>query len=119
MRSRLGASTSSSVRSPSRFPPSRFLKTGLLASFCGGLFFDAVAPVSFGTHALLFALTHAVVFNFRDRIPRDDTLSRVVIALFANLGLFLIFSFTQVARSPAPASMWPRLSPTSPAPKSA
>ncbi len=85
------------------------LKTGLLASFCGGLFFDAVAPVSFGTHALLFALTHAVVFNFRDRVPRDDTLSRVVIALFANLGLFLIFSFTQVARSPAPASMWPRL----------
>jgi hypothetical protein len=68
-----------------------------------------VAPVSFGTHALLFALTHAVVFNFRDRVPRDDTLSRVVIALFANLGLFLIFSFTQVARSPAPASMWPRL----------
>ena len=71
--------------------------------------FDAVAPVSFGTHALLFARTHAVVFNFRDRVPRDDTLSRVVIALFANLGLFLIFSFTQVARSPAPASMWPRL----------
>ncbi len=85
------------------------LRGGLLASFLGGLLFDAVAPVTFGTHAILFGLTHAVVFNFRDRVPRDDTVSRVVIALFANLGLFLMFSFSQVARSPAPASMWPRL----------
>lgn len=85
------------------------LRTGLLASFLGGLLFDAVAPVTFGTHAFLFALTHAVVFNLRDRLPRDDTLSRVLIALFANLGLFLVFSFSQVARSPAPASLWPRL----------
>jgi rod shape-determining protein MreD len=85
------------------------LRTGLLASFLGGLLFDAVAPIPFGTHALLFSLTHAVIFNLRDRVPRDDTLSRVLIALFANLGLFLLFSFTQVARSPAPASLWPRL----------
>ncbi|MBC7366809.1 MAG: hypothetical protein H7343_08350 [Undibacterium sp.] len=85
------------------------LRPGLLASFLGGLVFDAEAPIPFGTHALLFALTHVVVFNLRDRVPRDDTLSRVVIALFANLGLFLVFSFTQVARSPAPASLWPRL----------
>lgn len=85
------------------------LRAGLFASFLGGLLFDSVAPVAFGTHAILFALTHAVVFNFRDRIPRDDTLSRVLIALFANLGLFLVFSFTQVTRSPAPASLWPRL----------
>ena len=85
------------------------LRSGLIASFLGGLLFDAVAPVTFGTHAILFALTHAIVFNFRDRVPRDDTLSRVLIALFANLGLFLVFSFTQVARSPAPASLWPRL----------
>ncbi len=85
------------------------LRSGLLASFLGGLIFDSVAPVTFGTHAVLFGLTHAVIFNLRDRIPRDDTLSRVLIALFANLGLFLVFSFTQVARSPAPASLWPRL----------
>jgi rod shape-determining protein MreD len=85
------------------------LRGGLLASFLGGLIFDAVAPVTFGTHAVCFALTHAVVFNFRDRVPRDDTLSRVIIALFANLGLFLLFSFSQVMRSPAPASLWPRL----------
>ncbi len=85
------------------------LRTGLIASFLGGLLFDAVAPVPFGTHAFLFGLTHAVIFNLRDRVPRDDTLSRVLIALFANLGLFLVFSFTQVARSPAPASLWPRL----------
>ena len=30
-------------------------------------------------------------------------------ALLANLALFLMFSFIQIARSPAPAVAWPRL----------
>jgi rod shape-determining protein MreD len=50
-----------------------------------------------------------VVFHLRDRLPRDDTLARVIVALLANLALFLLFSFIQIARSPAPAVAWPRL----------
>jgi rod shape-determining protein MreD len=85
------------------------LRAGLIASFLNGLVYDAAAPVAFGTHALLFALAHAILFNLRDRLPRDDTTGQVVIALIANLGVFLAFSFIQITRSPAPAAAWPRL----------
>lgn len=85
------------------------LRAGLTASFLGGLIFDASTPVAFGTHGLIFAAAHAVVFHLRDRLPRDDTTGRVVIALLANLGIFLVFSFIQISRSPAPAAAWPRL----------
>jgi rod shape-determining protein MreD len=85
------------------------LRSGLGASLLGGLLCDANTPVNFGTHTLLFAAAHAVVFHLRDRLPRDDTLARVIVALLANLALFLLFSFIQIARSPAPAVAWPRL----------
>jgi rod shape-determining protein MreD len=85
------------------------LRVGLGAVFLSGLICDANAPVSFGTHALLFAAAHAVVFHLRDRLPRDDTITRVIVALLTNLAVFLIFSFIQIAQSPSPAAAWPRL----------
>ncbi|MBI4624709.1 MAG: rod shape-determining protein MreD [Verrucomicrobia bacterium] len=85
-------------------------RSGLAASLVGGLICDANAPgSSFGTHTLLFAAAHAGVFHLRDRLPRDDPTSRVIIALLANLALFLVFSFSQMHRLPAPAAAWPRL----------
>ena len=50
-----------------------------------------------------------MIYHLRDRLPRDDTVARVIAALLANLALFLVFSFIQIARSPAPAAAWPRL----------
>lgn len=85
------------------------LRPGLIASFLGGLIYDSTTPVAFGTHAILFAIAHAVVFNLRDRLPRDDTVGQVVIALLTNLGVFLLFSFIQITHSPTPAAAWPRL----------
>jgi len=85
------------------------LRAGMGASLLGGLLCDANAPVSFGTHTLLFAAAHAVVFHLRDRLPRDDTITRVIVALLTNLAVFLIFSFIQIAQSPSPAAAWPRL----------
>lgn len=86
------------------------LGPGLAASIMGGLWCDVTAPAGlFGTHALLFAAAHVSVFHVRDRIPRDETASRVVVALLTNLALFLVFSFSQVHLSPAPAEVWPRL----------
>ena len=73
------------------------LRRGLAATFLAGLVCDATAPISFGTHALLFAAAHVVLFNIRDRVPREETIARVVIALLANLGLFLVFSFIQIS----------------------
>ena len=85
------------------------LRAGLAASLLGGLLCDATTPVWFGTHLVLFAAAHAVIFHLRNRLPRDDTVARVIVALLANLAIFLLFSFTQIGAAPAPAVAWPRL----------
>ena len=85
------------------------LRPGIAASVCIGMILDASASIPFGTHALLFAAAHVVIFNIRDRVPRDETVARVVIALLANLALFLVLSFFLIARLPVPAAAWPRL----------
>lgn len=82
---------------------------GIAVSACIGLVFDANTPVAFGTHLVLFVLTHLLVARFRERVPRNDTLSRTIVAILANLALFLVFSFTQLSRFPSPGSVWPRL----------
>jgi len=85
------------------------LRPGLIATILGGLVCDATTPVSFGLHTLVFAATHVVLFNIRDRVPREETAGRVLIALFTNLALFLAFSFLQLSRWSSPAEVWPRL----------
>ena len=84
-------------------------RSGLAAAILGGLMCDANAPVLFGTHALLFAVVHLMVCQIRDRVPRDDNVSAIFVVLLANLALFLVFSFSQIHRSPAPTAIWPRL----------
>jgi hypothetical protein len=84
-----------------------------------GLLCDANMPLAPGlsrsalalahTHTLLFVLAHTIVYHLRDRISRDQTVVRVTVALFANFGIFLLFSFVQIGRLPAPAVAWPRL----------
>jgi rod shape-determining protein MreD len=85
------------------------LRSGLAASLLGGLVCDANTPVTFGTHALLFAVAHLTLFHIHERVPRDDNLAAITVVLLTNLALFLVFSFLQVHHSPAPAAMWPRL----------
>lgn len=85
------------------------LRDGLVATVLAGLLLDATTPADPGTHLLLLAAAHVVIFHLRSRIPRADTIARVVVALLANLALFLGFSFLQITRSPAPAAAWPRL----------
>lgn len=86
------------------------LRPGLASVILGGVICDANAPATlFGSHTLLFMVGFFVLFNARDRLPREDTTGRVVIALLANLVIFLVFSFSQVIRSPAPSAVWPRL----------
>ena len=85
------------------------LAPGLWATILIALVFDAHTPVAFGTHLVLFSLTHLTVFRLRDRVPRNDLISRVIVAVLANLGLFLVFSFVQIVRIPFAAALWPRL----------
>jgi len=85
------------------------LRPGLIATILGGLLCDGTTAVPFGLHTLLFAAAHVVLFNLRDRVPREETAGRVLIALFANLALFLAFSFLQLSRWKSPGDVWPRL----------
>jgi rod shape-determining protein MreD len=84
-------------------------RSGLVASLLGGLLCDANTPVIFGTHVLLFAAAHVILFHVRDRVPRDDNVSAIIVVLLTNLALFLVFSFTQIHAAPAPAAIWPSL----------
>lgn len=84
-------------------------RAGLTAVMLGGLICDANSPVTFGTHMLLFTAAHFILFQIRERVPRDDNVSAIAVVLLTNLGLFLLFSFTQIHDSPVPAAIWPRL----------
>jgi hypothetical protein len=84
-------------------------RTGFAAVFLAGLFADSGEPVRFGTHAFLFATAYAFLFFVRNRLPREETLLAVMLALLANLGIFLAFSLLLIGRSPAPSGAWARL----------
>ena len=84
-------------------------REGLISVLLLGGLQDALAPVFFGLHVLLFATAHAIIFYIRNRFPREETVIGVLVALLANLGLFLVFSFTKIGASPAPGIVWGRL----------
>lgn len=83
-----------------RLPPRIALAVALLA----GLWTDAASPVAFGRHALLFALVVCLVHNIRGRLPREETLVGVVVALFINLALFVALALLDLGSLPDPAS---------------
>lgn len=85
------------------------LRHGLAAVMLIGLLADAHAPVRFGLQSLLFAISYVIIFNIRDHVPREETVARVFVALLTNLGVFLVFSFALIGRSPSPGAIWPRL----------
>ncbi len=84
-------------------------RTGASAAFLAGLLLDAGEPVAFGTQAFLFFAAHAVIFTIRARAPRDETIVGVMIALLANLGLFLALSFLRIDPLIEPAQAWMRV----------
>ncbi|HEY1848389.1 MAG TPA: rod shape-determining protein MreD [Opitutaceae bacterium] len=83
-------------------------RPGFAASLLGGLLCDALSPVAFGTHAALFAAAHAVVYNARERLQRDETGVRVAVAAIVNAALFVAMSFLAL-RSTHGAASWPRM----------
>ena len=64
------------------------LPEGLAATVLAGAVCDANTPVPFGTHVVLFAAAHALLFFARDRLPHDLAAGRLWIALAANAVLF-------------------------------
>jgi hypothetical protein len=81
---------------------------GASAAFLAGLMLDSTAPVPFGTQGFLFLAAHAVVFNIRARAPRDEVAVGVLVALLANLGLFLALGFLRIEAGADSARGWMR-----------
>jgi rod shape-determining protein MreD len=84
-------------------------RQGFFVTILAGLLCDAATPVPFGTHAWLFALAHAIVFNARERLQRDENGVRIAVALLTNLGLFLALTFVRIHVAHGGAGAWPRM----------
>ncbi len=82
---------------------------GFIAVALTGLAYDAMEPVPLGTHVLLLGLVHAVLVSGRQRFPREEPIFATVVALLANLFLFLALSFLLIGAAPRPAETWLRL----------
>jgi rod shape-determining protein MreD len=81
----------------------------LAAVLLTGLLVDAAAPIPYGTSMLLLGLVHATLIYGRRRFPREGALFGIVVALFANLFLFIFLSFMLAGSNPRPGSAWVRL----------
>jgi rod shape-determining protein MreD len=84
-------------------------RDGARALLLTGLWFDAATPVPFGLHAFLFLLSQMIIFSFRSRVAREETLVGLLVAVLVNLGLLIAISAALLHRNPAPLEMWPRL----------
>jgi len=93
------------------FPALRLdFRTGWWSSLLIGLLVDSSTPVAFGFHGLIFVAAHTGIFNLRGRFPREETAFGLIIALLANLALFIVITASLIHRTPSPLEMLPRLS---------
>jgi|UniRef100_UPI004049F680 rod shape-determining protein MreD len=85
------------------------VRGGLMITVLAGLLWDANTPVPFGSHMLLFAIAHVLIFKVRFRIPAEHSNTQVAVALVTNFGLFVALAIIAVINSPMVALMWPRM----------
>lgn len=74
-----------------------------------GLMTDALAPVPFGTHAVIFLSLFVLIYRTRQRVPRDETLVGVVYAVVATVIIYLTLSLALVWHAPLPGRQVGRL----------
>jgi rod shape-determining protein MreD len=74
-----------------------------------GCLIDATTPVPFGFHGILFVAAHVGIFSLRSGFPREEAAFSAVVALAANLALFIAVSLALLRRSPEPLTTAGRL----------
>jgi hypothetical protein len=84
-------------------------RSGLTATLLTGLLVDSAEPVPFGTSLILFSIVHATLLYGRHRFPREGAVFAIVVALLANLFLFIALSFLLIGAGPRPAATWLRI----------
>ena len=83
-------------------------RSGVLTMILGGMLADSALPIPFGTHVMLFTLAFLIIHRVRERIPVEERSVQVMVALFANLGIFLCLSLWRMGVQPSPAATWLR-----------
>ncbi len=82
---------------------------GWICTLLTGLAADSLTALPFGTSLVLFGLVHAILLQGRQRFPREELVFAIVVALLANLFLYVAISFMLVGHNPRPAGAWARL----------
>ena len=82
---------------------------GWISTLLTGLAADSLTALPFGTSLVLFSIVYAILLQGRHRFPREEPVFAIVVALLANLFLFIAISFLLVGNSPRPAGAWLRL----------
>jgi rod shape-determining protein MreD len=83
-------------------------RLGALAAFVSGLLLDASTPLPFGTQGILLMVAHAVIYRVRPRLPREELVVQVIVALVANVALWLALALINLTSSPAATEGWER-----------
>lgn len=78
-------------------------RTGLVSSIIIGFLIDVWSPLAHGTHALLFALAHVIIFRIRVRLAATELAIGITVALITNLAFFVVLSFWVLGHAPVSA----------------
>ncbi|GAB5560280.1 MAG: hypothetical protein SynsKO_19270 [Synoicihabitans sp.] len=74
-------------------------RTAFTSCFIIGLMLDAWSPLPFGTHALLFGAAQIIIGRLRMRLATREPTIELIVALIANLILFVAMTFIVIGRS--------------------
>lgn len=85
------------------------LRGGAWVMMVAGLLCDASTPATFGTQMMMFVLGFLAINTIRDRLPKEEMLVRLTVALLANLGLMLAISFVHLGDAPSAVVAWGRI----------
>ncbi|MDX2187722.1 MAG: hypothetical protein SFV32_12370 [Opitutaceae bacterium] len=83
--------------------------SGWRSVICLGLMADALAPVRFGLHALLYLVIFLLIFRVRQRVPREENLVGTVISILATVVVHAAFTLNYIWYGPTPGRLMSRV----------
>ncbi len=74
-------------------------RTAFTSCFIIGLMMDTWSPMKFGTHALLFGAAQIIIGRIRLRLATHEPTIELIVALIANLFMFIAMTFIAMGKS--------------------
>jgi rod shape-determining protein MreD len=83
-------------------------REGMAAAILSGFIFDAGSSVTFGQNALLHGIGFLLLFKLRSRLAHEETAVQVVVAIIANILLYLVRFVLLFSQLTSFSGMWSR-----------